>query len=491
MNKRTVTEVERNNKTAMYCHMIEALILAFFYVIQWLEGRRTVIYTLAVLVLALGPVVAETAAWRKDHETTAIKHLIGYGFALTYTWILFTATVEYQLTFLYVIPMLLVIQIFNDVSYSVKITVGVVIENLIAVVGGAMTGAFGFRDITAGTMQVVVMTLIAVYAYQTAKTTARNNQDKLDEAREANEKTEQVLGSVSQNSEQMSAGIDEIHQRVEQLKSASHTTKNAMEGVTAGAAETAEAVQRQMEQTETIGSKVTQVDAAVSGILDRMQQTLDVLAEGTKDMEALVEEVDLAVRNSVDTAEKMETLNQYITEMNSIVELIGGITSQTSLLALNASIEAARAGEAGRGFAVVATEISALATQTKEATAHITSLIGNVSNSIAQMVTVIRGMIGGINQQKDSTERTAQSLGTIREHTYAIRDNVEHLTRGVEELKTANQEIADSVQTISAVSQEVSAHANETLEAEEENMRNLLLIAEKSQELRELSMREA
>ena len=87
-------------------------------------------------------------------------------------------------------------------------------------------------------------------------------------------------------------------------------------------------------------------------------------------------------------------------QMNTIVELIKSIASQTSLLAPNASIEAARAGEAGKGFAVVATEISGMASQTNEATVHITELIENVSTAISEVVEVIYQMISGINEEK-------------------------------------------------------------------------------------------
>ena len=101
-------------------------------------------------------------------------------------------------------------------------------------------------------------------------------------------------------------------------------------------------------------------------------------------------------------------------EMNSIVELIGGITNQTSLLALNASIEAARAGEAGRGFSVVATEISGMATRTKEATVHITELISNVSNAIMEVVGVVSNMIDGINEEKTGASNAEESLKVLR-----------------------------------------------------------------------------
>ena len=221
---------------------------------------------------------------------------------------------------------------------------------------------------------------------------------------------------------------------------------------------------------ENTRKRFTEVAVAVEEIGNSMTLTLKALAEGKQDIEHLASEVEASVDNGTEVTEKLENLNQYMDEMNSIEELIGGITNQTSLLALNASIEAARAGEAGRGFSVVATEISGMATRTKEATVHITELISNVSNAIMEVVGVVSNMIDVINEENTGSSKAEESFESIEDNTRAIQKNADTLSRSISELQNANKEIIDSIQTISAISQQVSAHAGETMQAEEENL---------------------
>jgi methyl-accepting chemotaxis protein len=92
--------------------------------------------------------------------------------------------------------------------------------------------------------------------------------------------------------------------------------------------------------------------------------------------------------------------------MSGIVELIGNITGQINLLALNAMIEAARSGEAGRGFAVVASEVKSLANQAKQVTDKIGSEIhslNGISSDVVMALNFIKLAIQNLSEFVTST----------------------------------------------------------------------------------------
>ncbi len=481
MDKIITSDLERNNKTVMIAHIIDVTVVTILCILQSFSGSLDRLYALIAAVLGFIPVAVELVLWRKNHETPVIKHLAATGFGIFYLFILITAT--NSMVFVFVIPMILVASLYNDVRYSLLINTITVLENVGIVIAGANTGKFGYAGRDCAVIQIVIMILITLYSFFAARTLTKNMNQKIEKVTEAQNKTELVLNDISHLSSKMKTEIKAIYAQLEKLNEASKITKEAMQEVSTGATDTAEAVQNQILQTESIQNKVDMVNKAANRIAENMQKTLIVLKNGNRDVDLLVRKVDVSVQNGADVAKKLETLNKYIEEMNSIVELISGITSQTGLLALNASIEAARAGESGKGFAVVATEISKMATQTDEATLHITELIHNISSSISEVVGVIYQMISGINEEKQTTVNTADSFNSIQTNTFSIRDSIETLTSSIVELKEANLVIVDSIQTISAISEEVSAHASETMNAEEDNAEILDTIASKMQEL--------
>lgn len=440
-----ISELTRSNRIAMLSHISTVTVMVFFMIWESVRGQLSPVYMTIATVVGVIPLIGEVICWKSNTEHAMIKHLVSYGFSLFYTICLFTSPTN--LIYVFVIPMIFVVTTYSDTRYLLLINTGAILECII-----------------------VVVIMVGAYSVLTTKVIRENTRKRFTEVAQAKAEAENLLERNEELDQQLSGNIADINVRFEKLTAASKTTTEAMQEVSAGATDTAEHVQNQLEQTHAIQDKVDEVATAVEEIGNSMTLTLKALAEGKQDIEHLASEVEASVDNGTEVTEKLENLNKYMDEMNSIVELIGGITNQTSLLALNASIEAARAGEAGRGFSVVATEISGMATRTKEATVHITELISNVSNAIMEVVGVVSNMIDGINEEKTGASNAEESFESIEDNTRAIQKNADTLSRSISELQNANKEIIDSIQTISAISQQVSAHAGETMQAEEENL---------------------
>ena len=253
------------------------------------------------------------------------------------------------------------------------------------------------------------------------------------------------------------------------LEGSSTKTKSSMEEVAQGTGETVESIQLQMEKTEQIQNTIKRVQYSSDTIHQNMDETQRELAQSQRNINDLIEQVQISNEANADVSRELEELYTYTNQMQSIVQMINDVTEQTSLLALNASIEAARAGEAGKGFAVVASEISALATQTQQATVNITNLINNISTELSQVVEVIHQMMKNVEVQNQATGNTARSFEQIAVCIEKVGNESRSLAHLVVELSDANSEIIRGIETISAATEEVTAHSSETLEASEEN----------------------
>lgn len=200
--------------------------------------------------------------------------------------------------------------------------------------------------------------------------------------------------------------------------------------------------------TEELAASISEIEVSANRTMDAVTLSTQLTNDGLGEVSDLKINIETTGREFETVAIKTIDLQNVVSNLGKVVDLIAKIAGQTNLLALNATIEAARAGEQGRGFAVVASEVKNLSKQTSEATDTIRTQIAQLNASFADV-------LGSVSKSKETiqgvitrAEKVSHDFERINSNSLSISDQVSELADIISQQKVAVQLLAENMSIV-------------------------------------------
>ncbi len=293
--------------------------------------------------------------------------------------------------------------------------------------------------------------------------------------------TEDIIGTVSSSINQLS---DETSRTLSEVQDIAEQVRKTSEAVRVQSVMVDETARSERDALQSMSNNLIQATDQLTQMAALSDQSNTVAEQAATATQAALTAVNGTVkgmdqlRDSISDMEKrFKRLGERSQEISTAVQLINAISERTHVLALNASMQAATAGEAGRGFAVVAEEVQRLSDSSRQATAQISQLVGNIQAETNETLFTVNRLIGEVVKQSELAQRaglqmnqtqstTQQLVGLVRQiSTFSdqqaqlaasLQQSVFEINQSTEQTSTAITEQTASTQTLADFSRRLT-----------------------------------
>ena len=294
-----------------------------------------------------------------------------------------------------------------------------------------------------------------------------------------------MVGRIDNAKVSIGSSVTQLQQVIDVVNQMCTDNSATTEELAAGMEETAAT-------TETIFGNIGNIKKGAKDInqlsIDGEKMSKEVMSRAINLRDTTVQASDRTkdIYNTVKVkAEKAIADSKAVEKINVLTEAIMSISSQTSLLALNASIEAARAGEAGRGFAVVATEIGKLAVQTSKEVENINEVVSEVNQAVENISVCLEDTAGFLgttvledydefkkvgDQYNDDASEFRNSMNGIHDSIAMLTDSISVIVDALEGINETIGESTMGVTDIAAKTADMVGKSSESHDLAEESI---------------------
>ncbi len=274
-----------------------------------------------------------------------------------------------------------------------------------------------------------------------------------------------IVGDIDEACEQLQQNTDQLKESSNEINTVCTDNSATTEELAASMEETSattDSINEQIDRMKNEAMAISELSRSGAENSREVMQRANHMQETTQQATTRTEKMYNEVKQKTDEAIEG---SKAVDKINELTESIRAISSQTSLLALNASIEAARAGEAGKGFAVVATEIGNLANQTSQTVEDIDAIIGEVKSAVDSMTDSLNASTDFLENTVLNDYKTFREIGEqYKEDAGVFESGMGNVESSVTELNSRIETVATAVEGIDSTINEAANGVNEMAE---------------------------